>query len=252
MDINTFKKIMNSIKDNFLANKKIIQEAINRDSENGYIVNFDNIVEEIRRSENDIIENSRSGIENQEIAVIYKGHPEVTIYNIIDSIFFNNKIHFCPEGYEILSTIIIELTNSILKEFKIEKKFIYIDNINNIILNQNSYDKIIYVGDYFEYENEQYNFDKELEYNSYGFLKVYIDKTKYKEEYKELTKYSYKKNISIEYYENISEFIENVNKGDTIIIYESLENIDKTLKNIRPKKVYTHDEFLNSYKFIKN
>ena len=83
-------------------------------------------------------------------------------------------------------------------------------------------------------------------------MKVYIDKTKYKEEYKELTKYSYKKNISIEYYENISEFIENVNKGDTIIIYESLENIDKTLKNIRPKKVYTHDEFLNSYKFIKN
>ena len=82
-------------------------------------------------------------------------------------------------------------------------------------------------------------------------MKVYIDKTKYKEEYKELTKYSYKKNISIEYYENISEFIENVNKGDTIIIYESLENIDKTLKNIRPKKVYTHDEFLNSYKFIK-
>ena len=225
MDINTFKKIINSIKDNFLANKKIIQEAINRDSENGYIVNFDNIVEEIRRSENDIIENSRSDIENQEIAVIYKGHPEVTIYNIIDSIFFNNKIHFCPEGYEILS---------------------------NIILNQNSYDKIIYVGDYFEYENERYNFDKELEYNSYGFLKVYIDKTKYKEEYKELTKYSYKKNISIEYYENISEFIENVNKGDTIIIYESLENIDKTLKNIRPKKVYTHDEFLNSYKFIKN
>ena len=132
--------------------------------------------------------------------------------------------------------------------------FIYNMNcyINNIILNQNSYDKIIYVGDYFEYENEQYNFDKELEYNSYGFLKVYIDKTKYKEEYKELTKYSYKKNISIEYYENISEFIENVNKGDTIIIYESLENIDKTLKNIRPKKVYTHDEFLNSYKFIKN
>ena len=83
-------------------------------------------------------------------------------------------------------------------------------------------------------------------------MKVYIDKTKYKEEYKELTKYSYKKNISIEYYENISEFIENVNHGDTIIIYESLENIDKTLKNIRPKKVYTHDEFLNSYKFIKN
>ena len=65
MDINTFKKIINSIKDNFLANKKIIQEAINRDSENGYIVNFDNIVEENRRYENDIIENRIIDIENQ-------------------------------------------------------------------------------------------------------------------------------------------------------------------------------------------
>ncbi len=132
-----------------------------------------------------------------------------------------------------------------------EKNFTYIDNINNIIINQNNYDKIIYVGDYFEYENEQYNFCKALEYNSYGFLKVYIDKTKYKEEYKELTKYSYKKNISIEYYENINEFIENVNKDDTVIIYESSESIDSILKNISPKKIYTHDEFLNNYRFNK-
>ncbi len=49
MDINTFKKIIKSIKDDFLENKNIIQEAINEESENGYIVNFEDIIEEIRK-----------------------------------------------------------------------------------------------------------------------------------------------------------------------------------------------------------
>ncbi len=50
MNIDTFKKIVKEIEDNFISNQKIINEAINEEIENGYIVNFNDIITEIRKS----------------------------------------------------------------------------------------------------------------------------------------------------------------------------------------------------------
>lgn len=50
MNIDTFKKIVKEIEDNFISNQEIINEAINEEIENGYIVNFNDIITEIRKS----------------------------------------------------------------------------------------------------------------------------------------------------------------------------------------------------------
>lgn len=249
MNIDKFEKIICEIKKSFEDNKNIIKSAIKKELENGYMFYYDDCIKEVERAKSDILNGKIQEKTNQEIAVIYDGKLDVTINIIINSIYFNNKIDFYSDGANIIRTVIIEIINNTLKnEFNIEKCFELItENYNQeIIENQSKYDKIIFIGDYFELNNIQNNINKEIVYNSYGFVKVYINSLKYKNEHTELVKMSYKKNIGIEYYYDINEFIENVREDDTVIIFE---NIDEISKKIKVRKIFTYNEFIDDYKF---
>lgn len=249
MNIDKFEKIILELKNAFENNKEIIKSAIQKELQNGYMFYYDDCMQEINRAVKEILNGKISEKENQEIAVIYDGKLDVTINIIINSIYFNNKVDFYSNGANIIRTVIIEIINQTLKEeFNIEKGFELItENYNTkIIENQNKYNKIIYIGDYFEFNNFQNNTNREIIYNSYGFIKLYINSLKYKQEHTELAKMSYKKNIGIEYYYDIDEFIENIREDDTVVI---CENIDEISEKIKAKKIFTYDEFLSSYKF---
>lgn len=250
MNIEELNKIIKRIKNDFLENKKVIESCIKAELKNGNIVSFDSFINEIECTQKEVL-NINNKEYKKEIAVIYDGRPETTLNIIINSIYFENKITFYAEGYELISTVIVELINKILEEVKIKGKFnLYHEiDIDDIIKNEEKYDKIMYIGDYFECEKIQGFLKKEIEYNSFGHIKAYIDKNKYLEEYKELMKSSYKNNINVEYYSDLEEFIDNVNNKDTIIVYEENEILDDIIKKINPKKILKHAEYMDSYRF---
>lgn len=248
MNIESFKKIVKQIKNTFLANKKVIEDCIKTELKNGYIVSLNSFIDEIDITEKELL-NTNLKSNKKSIAIIYDGKPETALNMILNSIYFENDISLYPEGYELISMVIIQLIIKTLEEFKIKDRINLFQELDVQLLEKNDYDNIIYIGDYFEYEKIQSFVKKEIEYNSFGFLKVYINKDKYLNEYKDLMKNSYKSNISVEYYEDIEEFSENVNSNDTVIIYEDGENLDIILKNINPKKILKHEEYMKSYRF---
>ena len=249
MDIKDFEKIILEINKELKNSINIINSAIEKDIENGYISSFDDILKEIDIASKNIIESKLDEKKQMQLAIIYNGNIESTINIIVNSIYFDNKVDFYGIGYDITKAVIIELINQILEnEFKIKNKFTIInENYNNLIIdNQEKYDKIVFIGDYFEYNNIQYRINKKIHYNSYGFLKVYMDEIKHKKEFKEMTKISYKRNISIEYYHDIDDFIQNVTENDTVIIFDDIEDISNKLK---AKKIYSYKEFIDNYRF---
>ncbi len=251
MDIDRFKKFIKELKDSFIFSKDIIEDAIKKELEYGHIISFEDIMQEINRTEEKVINYKEKRKFEQKIAIIYKGVPEITLNTIITSIYYNDRIYLYSESYDVIESAIIELVNKVLENLNIkEKPIIFKENtIEDLIYNQKLFDEIIYIGDYFEYNNVKYYVSENITYNPYGFIKVYINKINYKEEYKELMKCSYKRNISIEYYEDINDFIQNVKDTDDIVIYENKNITEEILGKINPRKLYTHEEFINNYKF---
>lgn len=252
MDTNKFNKILKEIKSAFLLNKKILKDIINKELENGCIIDFDDCLNYIETITQDILEGKVKEEKDKKIAIVYNGNPEVTIKSIIISIYFNNKLSLYPESYNIFVAGIVELINQVLKDFDLKEKIMIIEENQeeDLIYKQNEYSKIKYIGDYFECKNIEYYINREIEYNSFGFLKVYINRSKYKEEYKELMKYTYKRNISVEYFDDIEEILESVNKKDTVLIYEEKENLEIIIKKIKTKNIYTKENFYEEYKFL--
>lgn len=250
MNIDKFNKIIRQIKNTFSENKKVLENCIKAELKNGNIISFDSFINEIECAEKEVL-NINNGDTKKNIAIIYDGRPETTLNIIINSIYFENKVYLYAEGYELISAVIIKLIENTLSEFKIENIINLYQNVNieEISENEENYDKIIYIGDYFEYEKVQAFLKKEVEYNSYGHIKVFIDKNKYLNEYKELMKNSYKSNINVEYYSDFEDFLENVNEKDTVIIYEENDVLENLLKKVNTKKVLKHSEFMESYRF---
>ncbi len=249
MDINRFKQIILEIKNSFNENKKTIEEVFQQELENGYMLSFDECIKEIKRVEDDIVNEKINEENNKNIAIIYNGSLEATINIIITSIYFNNKVDFYGDGCDLARTVIVELINLVLKdEFKIINNYsIIIEKWDEHLKeNEDKYDKIVYIGDYFEYDNVKALVKKDIQYNSYGFLKAYIGSLKYQKNHRELAKKSYKNNIYIEYYSDRNDFIENVTENDTVVICENIEEISKKIK---AKNILTSEEFLNNYKF---
>ena len=152
MDIDRFKKFIKELKDSFIFSKNIIEDAIKKELEYGHIISFEDIMQEINRAEEKVINYKEKRKFEQKIAIIYKGVPEITLNTIITSIYYNDRIYLYSESYDVIESAIIELVNKVLENLNIkEKPIIFKENtIEDLIYNQKLFDEIIYIGDYFE------------------------------------------------------------------------------------------------------
>ena len=127
----------------------------------------------------------------------------------------------------------------------------YDSNYNEIFLrdNENEFDKIIYIGDYFEYERFKSFFKKKVEYNNYGYIKLFMDKTKYSEEYKKIVNFTYLENISLELYDDVDDFINESREEDFAVIFADFQLINKIQKGLRAEEILFNTFPYDSYKF---
>lgn len=250
MENSEFKKVLKEINSGFYENKKIIDDAIKEELTKGNSINKEKLEEIFKNF--DIISNEEHNLENKNIAVYYSGRPEVTLTYILDSIIYNNKITICTEEYNIINEVLITIILESIKKCKFKNEWIdYKTDYNEIYLrnNQNSFDKIIYIGDYFEYEKFRFFFKTTVEYNNYGYIKIFLDKSKYKDEYKKIIKYTYIENIYLEVYDDIQECIEESKEVDFIVVYiEDAKIADKFQKELNAEKILIN-KFPYDYKF---
>ena len=247
MKENEYEKVIKECIKGVQDNKEIIKKAIKVElNEYGHDIKFDNILKILEESNK--IENIK--LEAQKIAVEYNGNIEITIKMILAALKNDFKIDLFAESYNIINQTIITLILECMKNCKIENQYINYDeeNHNNeLIKNQNNYDKIIYIGDYFEYTKFAYFIKQKVYYENFGYIKALIDPIKFKEEYKRLSKECYMRNIFIDFYEDIEEFLEEAKVEDTVIVYTNSEKDKEQVAARLPMK----DIYFNEFDFEK-
>ena len=84
-----FNNLLKEINNGLKLNKKIIDQALNKEMSKGNTVRLERITNILKDFENIDGKN-----EAQSIAVCYSGAPEITITYILDSILYNNNFKF--------------------------------------------------------------------------------------------------------------------------------------------------------------
>ena len=248
MEKSEFKNLLKKINSGIKKNTKVIDKYLNEEFSKGNNLN----IKKISKIISDYEEREISTSENKNIAVFYSGVPEITITYVLDSILYNNRITLCINGFKNINTIIIKLVTECMKSLKIQNQWInYSPNYNEIYLrdNEKSYDKITYIGDYFEYQRFKNFFKKQVEYNNFGHMKLFIDKIKFEKEYNKITEFAYKENISLETYDDIDDFVSESREEDFSIIYADISSVNQIKRGLRAGQLLINAFPYDSYKF---
>lgn len=211
------KEIETGIKDNKSSISKVIDEEV----ENGNIVYYEKILS-IVQSYNTLFQENLIHEENKKIAIICSGNPEITLEYFLDAIIYSNHIILVSSGYKLINEVLFSIIKESMNDLKIENDVIDYDaeyTEKYVKDNQNKLDKIIYIGDYFEYKSFNHMIKVPVEYNNFGYIKLYIDKSSKQEEYKKIMKFAYIKNIYVDVYDDLNEFIMDSNKDDFGVAY---------------------------------
>lgn len=249
MEKNILKKLLNEIKDGINLNKKELDEALEEEVSKGNPVNLNRINKIFKEYESmdEVLEP-----EDTTIAVCYSGKPEITMTYILDSIIYNNKVTLCVNEYKMVNEILVRIVVESLRQIGIFNNWIDFDSkYNEIYLrdNQNKYEEIVYIGDFFEYQRFQGFFKKEVEYNNYGYIKLFIDKNKFAEEYERIIKYAYLENISLEIYNDPDDFISESREEDYSVIMAEMEQVNKIKRALRCGELLINAFPYENYKF---
>lgn len=248
MENATFRSLLREIKDGIKSNKNVLDKAIQEAMSKGEFIKIDKIIELVTSFENVQVE----APEGKKIAVTYSGKPEITLTYMLDAILYNNKVTLCTNSNKPITEILYTILNESLVNLKIKNQWVdYNSNYNEIFLrdNESKFDKIIYIGDYFEYERFKYFFKKDVEYNNYGYIKLFMDKAKYPEEYKKIVKFTYIENIALEVYDDVEDFISESRQEDFAVIFADFQLINKIQRELRAEEILFNTFPYDSYKF---
>lgn len=228
-----FRNLLREIDLELHENKSKINEALNKEMSKGNFINIQKVSNVIKNYlEMDDMEN-----ENKKIAVAYTGHPVITISYILDSILYNNQITLCVNENKIINDALITLVVSCMRKLNIKNMWINYNSTHNEIYlkdNEDDFDEIVYIGDFYEYEMFKSIFTKEVKYNNFGYMKLLINKNTNAEEFKRIMNYTNKENIYLEVYSEIDEFINESKEQDYAVAFiNDFKDINKLQKGMR-------------------
>lgn len=253
MTDNEYKTIVQRLVDAIMSSKYILREAVQEEFEkNLNKINFENVVKII--SKYGEIE-QRKELDGKQIAIICKGDPEMTVQILLAALRNNVHVRLVTLNYHIINNCIFTLFSEVMQDIKIPNVYLnYEENYfeQDVIENSQSFDKIIYIGDYFDYQNFEYFCSSEnVVFWNDNNIKVLMSRVEYKEEYKEMVKFAYTNNIELEVYDYEEDFFEELEKGEFAIIYTN-ENEEKFLEKINPRIVRFNEFNFEDFKFKVN
>lgn len=248
MEKTQFQDLLNEINREIEHNKDELNKVVQEEFSKGTNISIDKIVKII----NSYSEAKVVTPEGKSIAVTYSGNPEIAVTYMLDSILYNNKVVLFANGSKKLNELLYSIFSQSLIGCKIKNQWIdYNSNYNEILLkdHEDSFDKIIYIGDYFEYVRFKAFFKKEVEYNNFGNIKLFINKAQYQDEYNKIIKFSDLHNISLEIYDDPDDFINESREEDFAVIFADFQLINKLQKVLKAGEILINTFPYESYKF---
>ena len=244
-----FENLVKEIENGIKQNKSKINQALNKEVSKGNFINFDRV--------NSVLNTYKTADnyfnEGKNIAVTYSGRPEITISYILDSILYNNQITLCVNENKIVNDALITIIVESMRKLNIKNMLInYNSKYNEIYLrdNEKEYDELVYIGDYYEYEMFKNFFKKDVEYNNYGYIKLFIDKNKNKDEYQKIMQYVTKENVYLETYNDIDEFVNESKEADFAVAFiTDFKDINKLQKCMKAEELLINTFPYDSYNF---
>ena len=257
----TVKRIINSILKNLDYNKKILEDAIAKDKkfslQNIEIEQIKNIVKKYVNykeilTQEDIKNHILDGIGN--VAVVYEGNPYITVEMALKALYTHNNMIFFPNINSSFNTCLLTIFNESMKEYNYNIGFV-IRELEDIYINEKLLDIAIFIGNKYEYEKFKNKFKKDVIYNGYGNVPIYVDDVYFKEILIKIDKYAFTNNFSVYYYKE-SDINDSINKINEIIVNDvaiiltkdskkAMELIDK----IKARKIYINIYPFDDYKF---
>lgn len=261
--IQNIKSILKEISEELQSNIANLVEALNKDYNNlGFKISLDNltnIVSEI--CDEEILDMGKiNGKEIKDgfgnIGLVYNGNPEITLRTILMALKTHNNIILFPKDTFELNKEIIKIITSVLKNRNYYNGIVYLDGkYRNVVEYENFLDKILFVGDKFEYIKLRKQLEIPIEYNGYGYISLIADTDNNLIE--SIKMYCLDNYINLDYYDcDIEEAIQSINKlkiNQTVTIFSNnQENIIRIVLKLKSDDIYINRNPLANYKFRLN
>ena len=159
MDKIQFDALLKEIKVGLESKKAEMQDVLIKERSKGISTKTDKILDVIT----DFEFQRDFTPQKQSIAVCYLGNPEVTLTYILDSLARDNKITLCANEGKAVNEILINIVLAGMRKLKMKNQWInYNPNHNEIYLRDNEkyFSKIVYIGDFFEFDRFKSFFKK--------------------------------------------------------------------------------------------
>lgn len=191
------------------------------------------------------------------IAVVYNGDPYVTLRLAIKALKTHNNMVFFAKKYLAVNTKIVETLNILAQKMKYANRVFNIEyNISEgtIFYNQNFFNLLIYVGEKREYQNFKKKLGIPSIYSGYGYVDVFIDSKKFKNEILDMDEYANDNYIHINYYcevdyASVSKFLNKYALTETFALFsEDSETIYKYINGIKARNIFINTAPFKDYK----
>ena len=249
MILSEYKDLLAEIGNGIKNHRRTIEEVANKEHSKGNSVNLNKVLNVLKRFQKiDEIPDS----ENERIAVCYTGNPEITITYILDSILYNNNVMLCISDNQDFNSILIKtIVDSVKNAIHSNDWINYNENYNELYIRDNKkyIDKVVYVGDYFEYERLKRFLKRDVKYNNFGYIKLFINRAENENEFNDIMQFSRKNNLTIEVYEDIDDFISESKETDYAVVFGNRKELSRMKKEVRCKEMLINAFPYNEYEF---
>lgn len=259
-NISKIRKIVNSVYKNLDYNKSTLEEAIEKDDEDGNTIELDEIKAIVKKyleykeivTDEDIKSQKVDGIGN--VAVVYDGRPEIMVEMAIKALFTNNNMVFFP----ILNMATTQCIHTIFSETMKEIGYtgcIDYGKKDELFENKDYFNLAVFIGDKFEYYKFKKKFEKDIIYSSFGFIQIFSDDEFFDKEIDKINDYVFNNNYVAMFYddEDVKEVIKQINDiaiTDMVVIFtKKSKKAVELIKNIKAHKIYVNKYPFDKYKF---
>jgi len=253
--------IDNKIYKYLIENKEIIQEAIKLDNSKwGTAFSIEELLQVGKEASGRTYTSDFKTNPRKTYIVLYNGDPTITLeLSIIGARLGLNIIFMIYDDMLATNTLLVKLMQQTMERHGTKTFVKLYTNIEKEDIRKSTKlaDKIIYIGDRFEYNNIRREYNIPVIYNGYGHVDVYTDvevSGKYEEELKEIINYAFEHDIAVDFHsgnlEKELEYIDSDVAGDTCVIFSDDENKIKLLESkVNCKRIFINEDPFREYKF---
>lgn len=195
-------------------------------------------------------------LDSKRICVVCSGAPDISLQIMLAALKNNIRVKFVALNYHDINNFFFEIYSDIMRDLKIPNTNFYYSEKwleQDAMEKGKGFDKIVYIGNYFDYENFVYFAEnKNVLFWNNNNIKVLMSREKNKEAYKEIIKFSYSNNIEIEVYEDEEEFLEELQEGEYALIYTEPENEARYVTSLKARIIRFNEFNIQNFKFKVN